>query len=532
MKKILKFIILSTLLYISCKKQESYDTPSAKQESLSITTSNISSVITVSSNGFINIPVNTFGYNTRFPGLSEPWDLSKIYTPGFKSSAAGIVRYPGGTVANYWDFSSGKLLRRKNTANASGWVDLQYIDPSNVVYDIIAADTTKQNTVTDLKNVVDQTGCSIAFVMNMITPGEDYYEASVANGGAGWANIDRSAGSAGWYEMLDNRYTRFKGMLNRAKDFPNPIPIKYVEIGNEMYFSPGYNIQAFPTGSTSAGTKWWYATAANYIANKLKIDFPGVITAAVASCVDAPSTNIRALKWNEHVVPFLNTNVDYVIMHSYVDVAAVEPFTETSFQNSIINWTDKHDVVFSNNSAGQYVFNQGWRTWVTEIRANGAVADTWGNSLLNVYSVIYMVGKGKASMFMQANLDAVVKPDKSLKPRALAMLPLFTAAQNANQLATLDFPGAPKLNGSTRAAVDGIVFKNISGDNRCIIMNMTANAQTIDLSSVYPVANTLTISGRKNTLNSVDDPEILTEVNYRTTGVVLQPFSVNFIRKP
>lgn len=407
MKKILSLMVLTCFLYTSCTKKETND-PATATGLFNKTNLSVSSVIAVNSNALINIPINTFGYNTRFPGLSEPWDLAKIYTPGFKSSNAGIVRYPGGTVANYWDFSTGKLLRRKNTANASGWVDLQYIEPSNSVYDIIAADTTKQNTVADLKNVVDQTGCSVAFVMNMITPGEDYYEASIANGGAGWANIDRSAGTTGWYEMLDNRYTRFKGMLNRAKDLA--IPVKYVEIGNEMYFGPGYNIQAFPTGSTNAGTKWFYATAANYMANKLKADFPGVITAAVGSCVDAPSTNIRALKWNEHVVPFLNTNVDYVIMHSYVDAAAVEPFTETSFQNSIINWTDKHDIVFNNNAAGQYVFNQGWRTWVTEIRANGAVADTWANSLLNVYSAIYMVGKGKASMFMQANLDAVIKP--------------------------------------------------------------------------------------------------------------------------
>jgi len=530
MKKFLILAILTSFWYVSCTKRGISNLDSAtKTESFIESNSSVGSVIAVNSNTPVNIPVNTFGYNTRFPGLSEPWDPSKIYTPGFKSSNAGIVRYPGGTVANYWDFNTGRLLRRKNTANSSGWVDLQYVEEGNSVYDIIAADTTKQNTVADLKNVVDQTGCSVAFVMNMITPGEDYYEASPANGGAGWANIDRSAGTAGWYEMLDNRYSRFRGMLNRAKDLS--IPIKYVEIGNEMYFGPGYNIQAFPTGSLSAGSKWWYATAANYIANKLKADFPGVLTAAVGSC--ANSTSNRVQNWNEHVIPFLNANIDYVIMHSYVDAAAAEPFTETSFQNSIINWTDAHDIVFTNNSAGQYVFNQGWRTWVTEIRANGASTDTWGNSLLNVYSVIYMVGKGKASMFMQANLDAVVKPDRSLKPRALAMLPLFTAAQNATQLATLNFPGSPKLNGSTtRTAVDGILFKNTSGDSRCIIINMTAAVQTIDLSSVYPVANTLIVSGRKNTLNSTDDPEPLTDQNYNTTGVILQPFSVNIIRAP
>ncbi|HXI00012.1 MAG TPA: hypothetical protein VNI52_07065 [Sphingobacteriaceae bacterium] len=112
------------------------------------------------------------------------------------------------------------------------------------------------------------------------------------------------------------------------------------------------------------------------------------------------------------------------------------------------------------------------------------------------------------------------------------MLPFLTAAQNATQLATLNFPGAPKLNGSTaRTAIDGVRFKNTGGDN-CIIMNMTASVQTLDLSSVYPVASTLTLSGRKNTLNSIGDPEILTDQNYNTTGVILQPFSVNFIRKP
>jgi hypothetical protein len=225
------------------------------------------------------------------------------------------MRYPGGTVTNYWDFDNDQLFTKKGTAPfpAGGWVtsNPNYI-PEGVAFGVIDTSRQEVNTVSDLSNVVNQSGCSVMFVMNMTTPGWDYYQVENPS----WLTPipgDLSTGST-WKKMLDDRYNRFKRMINRAKT--NGIPIKYIELGNELYFFSKYYTQAFPDGGD-------YATAANYIAGKIKADSLGpsnLKIAAVASAESTNPTNARVTNWNSQAVPnFDRSKIHSVSMHSYYD---------------------------------------------------------------------------------------------------------------------------------------------------------------------------------------------------------------------
>jgi hypothetical protein len=72
------------------------------------------------------------------------------------------MRYPGGTVTNYWDFDNDQLFTKKGTAPfpAGGWVtsNPNYI-PEGVAFGVIDTSRQEVNTVSDLSNVVNQSGC-------------------------------------------------------------------------------------------------------------------------------------------------------------------------------------------------------------------------------------------------------------------------------------------------------------------------------------------------------------------------------------
>jgi len=196
-----------------------------------------------------------YGFNGNIEG-GVGWD-----DPAFSDSVASlypkIIRYPGGTIANYWDWQNGGMEQKEMPNYPKPFAKLRHT----------------RNDLRELKFIVNKTHSDAVFVLNMIT-----------------RNVDDQI-----------------NMLKQAQSLG--IPIKWVELGNE--FNARKNI-----GGAIYKTPLDYArTCQNWI-NVLKRDFPDVKIAIVGGNTKYKLPVVDVSHWNEDILSTAS-NADAVILHSY-----------------------------------------------------------------------------------------------------------------------------------------------------------------------------------------------------------------------
>jgi len=180
-----------------------------------------------------------------------------------------IIRFPGGTIANSWDWEQGKSDSKKG----------------GVVHSL-----------DDLDAVTDVTDAKVIFVLNILS------------------------------STLDKQLE----MLEKAKDLG--IAIKYVEIGNELYLGQGgankddsgkhsKNVEKFPSGKE-------YAEFANEWATAIKAKFPKVKIALSAlardnvrgdGTDDSESEGNHGKYWNYNLAKYADkSKFDAYVYHLYI----------------------------------------------------------------------------------------------------------------------------------------------------------------------------------------------------------------------
>lgn len=191
------------------------------------------------------------GYNgnlCRAGSWSDP-----VLLDVFQKLEAGHLRYPAGTIANYWDWKTGWF---KEGTHPPHGLDRVEANPY---------------TLADLK-IACSGGVMPVFVLNMLTSDLAYQ-----------------------LEML--REARRIG-----------LPVKRVELGNEYYLEKPDYIERFPTAED-------YVQEANRWAAAIKAEFPDVKVCAVGAAVRPPD-GPRRKTWNRIVFPRL-THMDAVAIHVY-----------------------------------------------------------------------------------------------------------------------------------------------------------------------------------------------------------------------
>ncbi|TZF86425.1 hypothetical protein FW774_05110 (plasmid) [Pedobacter sp. BS3] len=489
-----------------------------------------------------------FGYNTRFPETAEPWGSpvgagsATTWTSALDASFANCIRYPGGTVANFWGAQQDKLFSKKASHNPSGWIDVNKVG-FDIITNAVNADAQQVNSLADLKKAYN-TGVSVLFVMNLVTPGKDFYASA-----EGWnRTINDHPGTSGqnddWYKMLDARYEKSKQMLIKAQQ--QGITVKYIEIGNEVYLANAtYYAEVFSAyGGRSAGEN--YAIAANYIANKLKND-PDLtnrnnfIFSVPGAAEKVDFTSSRILDWNSQMVPSLNTDLfDYITLHSYQEAdLTIDNFTAANVKSNISTWLDNMNQTFTDKSTYSYILNtdKKWRVWWNELgitQKSAAVEKKWGAILAQVFAALWSLEK-KGALYMQPNLNNtnVVDPNTgAIKGKGYAFIPLMQASRDNIKARKLKFPGSPTLGPGGRTVLQGYLFSNASGGNKkaCII-NLSDQPIAVDLSDAFPGMAQLAISGEKSAdPNNAGDPDHVSYHTNPSNNVTLDAYSVNLVR--
>lgn len=199
------------------------------------------------------VPTNPLG-TKPIVGFNQNWSFMPAFSEVMLKNIAQLkpqmVRYPGGTITHSWDWERGVKIGNNN------------------------ADV---HPLTDIKRVVDATGCRMIIVLDILN------------------------------RTYDDQLRMLKSIQNLG------IPITHIELGNELYAQDEPYVATFPTG------KEYGAKAAEW-ATKLKKDFPNVKVSALLQCRSSEASNQRLAQWNGLVVSTTYTAVDAYTYHIYIPV--------------------------------------------------------------------------------------------------------------------------------------------------------------------------------------------------------------------
>ena len=173
-----------------------------------------------------------------------------------------MLRFPGGEIGNYWNWERGGLIE-----------DISMLPDGLPNFLRYKARQYENSKLEDFKKGLDGTNTKPIFVLNMLS------------------------------STLENQIA----MLKKAEEIG--MEIKYVELGNELYFNiPNYK-RFYPTPQD-------YAETAQEWILRIKEEFPDA-KLAVLGIIPAPYKPERLQIWNETMFSTITSEIDAIIIHNY-----------------------------------------------------------------------------------------------------------------------------------------------------------------------------------------------------------------------
>ncbi len=446
----------------------------------------------------------------------------KWQTPGFADKVKGLhpklIRYPGGTVASYWDWKTGWLM--DGIEMKPEWKNI----PKSPIL------------LEDIKFACDQTGAQPLYVLNMMNSNVNY-------------QIE---------------------MLSQAEKIG--LKVKYIELDNEIYLGEKFYVNKFPSGKD-------YAAEANKWISAIKKKFPDVRIAVVGSSVKEGAARKekkfaeRTNNWNREVLAEIQ-GADAVTFHVYggsglnflANKAAKEDDEDSAGDNiaSLQNVFDKSESIqfvlgspfMRWNNANTYdykILPKGMKAWITEynlFEKEGVLAGTWAHGLYALSQTLLFLENSTTELICYHNLTtsaqfaAIFNNDQGFskaykkidnKPfeysAAGECLALSGTAMQAGGVAVkLAFSNNVLLSanrGQKYPSLNGWVFKSMKG-NKIIVTNLSSQPVNASFAEVVKGAITytqLSASPQKQISQSSD----LRKLNGTGERITLPAYSVTLI---
>jgi len=387
----------------------------------------------------LTAPVN--GTNLDYSGVAQPFSAPGVVA-ALTALRPGTLRYPGGTIANYWQWQTGTLVQPPQTM-ASG-----KSQPGQ----------TRQYgfTLQTLRSIVQETGTTPIFDLNVLT-------SSLA---------DQMA------------------MLRAASTLG--IPVRYIELGNEFYLSASSYTQVFPTATA-------YADLVAQWAPQIHADFPDALIAAVGSL---PQASQRETSWNQTVLSIAGADISALTLHDYAGIPGPgSTGTGAALASAYANW--KHDQTVMAAIPPQYSI---WFTEynvANHARGQGSppLGVTWLHGLYTAEMTMLYDQSPRVQLddywdLFSAPTSGTYTTGASpgLTAAGSALTVLSAASWQATSVRVLSFPGAPNLPGGA-PGLAGLEFSGRTG-TRAVLLNLTGQALSVQAGAVIPGGATVeSISG-------------------------------------
>ena len=420
----------------------------------------------------------------------------------------GRLRIPGGDVGNYWDWQRGGLIE-----NIAGL-------PAGLPFFLrFKARQYNASKLSNFQAGLATTNTQPIFVLNMLT------------------------------SDLESQLA----MLREAQSLG--MEIKYVELGNELYFNiPNYK-KVFPNPRA-------YGLAAKEWAIAIKQEFPDA-QIAVVGIVPSANKPPRLQNWNKVMRGTVLPAADVITLHTYYDhglnsqknQSKEYPYFEAEEANIILgepfrNWQklqrDRNYQVIPENK----------KIWITEynlfedIFKDGKdkpiprVAGSWTHGLYNLATSLLFLEESRIESICNHSLiegsifgavldkeDSFVNPadpkmtatPMSLSATGSALSVLGKATQGMTSAAAIEFKNLSQLVGKDNfeyPAVYGWQFSN-NTDKQAIIINLSSRKVEIDSSSFATNFNYQQLFADPKAL--INDPQVLNKTQGKGNNKITLP---------
>lgn len=446
---------------------------------------------------------DAIGYNGKMQG--DPWRTQPFSNPvliqTLGRSMVNTFRYPGGTVANYWDWQNGK----------------DFSTPGDYKLE-------------NYKLAYDQIGFTPHFVLNMLTPSSS---------------------------TSQQRLTSALNMLASAHSLG--LPVERVELGNEFYLTDADYVAEFPTGVEYGQMcqTWIAAIKAQFpnvkcaivatMENRTRLDTWTSEALSACNNYDAlvvhwyPQSALEpCLVTGDGTLSEQNTQWSLFNSASGVGTMLGQPNQDWNLLKQVNNLPANAEI------------------WTTEFNlkdSNGAVRHTWAHGLFNANQIHTLLKDGRVSRlllhnWLSSNKQAIFSSTNELDyvlvnhgQGSLATTPyqfaasgqvlqwFAAAADGATSLAPLQIETLPQVQVagcSPYSAVYGWRFSS-PATQRSILVNTSGTDYDVKLSGIASASNNLRqlsgnprafVTGENSTLvrgTSVDTPPVLRLPAYSVT---------------
>jgi hypothetical protein len=365
------------------------------------------------------------GYN-NVPIHSPSWDNPSAVKAAVQFNP-GTLRYPGGTVANYWDWQNGWFL----PGAPSG-----FLSAPQAIYRLH-----------ELQIAVQATRAIPIYVLNMLT----------------------------------SDLTTQLAMLSTAQSMG--LPVQFVELGNEFYLrNPVDYVTKFPTGSD-------YGKMATSWIRAIRDKFPNVNIAAVGGVPTDQSSDPRKANWNQELLQNLE-GADALTQHPYVSVTHSMIGNGTSDTNSAANIVDALSARWQQFEGQLQSLPQNMKVWFTEyniVDTTNDVFHTWIHGIFAAKMSLTFLEEERTElacfydMIGKSGYEVISSNQQfALTAAGWAMRLLGDTMKGMISAQEIDF-GA---NGGTSSPLLGWIF-NDGSHHQAFIVNSSANSFTINVGPVF-----------------------------------------------
>lgn len=425
------------------------------------------------------------GGNANLTALSQPGNDDE-FVAAVQELGIQTIRYPGGTIGNYWDWDRGWLDPTVPDSLMIPWVVTQGLTRSQQRY-----------TLEDLALLTRRTQTIPVFMLNML--------------------------SKDLAHSLRN--------LRKAKALG--MPIKYVELGNELYFDLPFPKLKYPTPEIYGDTCQRWITA-------IKREFPEAQCAVVGSYL---TRHDRQRGWTKRVLAHCS-NADAVTFHRYSpsgldgqqEKKRITAGTEGSGDQSAATRTGptslaqrqawereqlRDEAALANTLTTARHGAQTYRKmqlpdtlpiWVTEFNMrddHSVVLHSWSHALIlaeyyleflnspvaqtNVHNLVgHLFGQvhTDTTNFSHILASNVASKPYTLTAGGIATSLLAQATKNATEATYLEIEGVPLMTddrGASVASVQGYLFTDNDGRKTGLIVNFGYDRQSVLWPSSVPM---------------------------------------------
>lgn len=411
-----------------------------------------------------------------FVGLNEdahlvvkgnPWSDNN-FKNAYVSLNAGNFRYGGGSQGNYWDWKEGKCDSAINYNNILvPWWFPGYVNSQ------------QSHTLDNLKIGMQASGDSVVFMLNIVT--------------------DNEGDKCGTPQYQIDMLKYWKNTLG--------MPLKYIELGNEVYACWEEGLICLPPGQSNADPNAtpkyqnipddytrqmadWITAIRNQLGNDVKIALTGASS-------PIPNLYDREGKFNKDLNDNFNTGYNLfgsnranaVTIHHYYETGSKSPGStpiNTFIVDGLESWHWSLDT-----SMLSYFTNPGWSNvhiWVTEFNIDGDGSsnyyNTWEQNLYLIALLNEMLKESRINLFNYhgaygGNFGAIDTSNNLTKQGYLIQM-LGQAMTGMTSAERYSFSTTPYLDGNNKyPAYIGWAFTN-GTTRRAIVANLTGSSVVLD----------------------------------------------------